>query len=84
VPFKSGFLTLAIRGKAAILPMAISGCFEAWPRFEKLPGPGQFKVIFGESISYEEAVKMEPEELHRVVESKINELFDQINERSIN
>ena len=77
-PFKSGFLTLAIRGKAAILPMAVSGVFQCWPRFHKYPDPGHLKVIYGESIPYEVAKDMDPDELHKLVESMVHELFESI------
>ena len=37
-PFRPGFTTLAVRSSAAILPVAIEGAFQAWPRWHKLPG----------------------------------------------
>ena len=77
-PLKDGFLTLAIRGKAAILPVAISGAYETWPRFLRFPGPGRLKVLYGESISYETAKETPPDELHRTVEAQLHEMFEKI------
>ncbi len=77
-PFKSGFLTFALRGQASILPVAIEGVFEAWPRFNKLPGPGHIKVKFGELIPFETARAMNAEELHDLVEKKVHELFESL------
>lgn len=77
-PFKEGFLTLAMRGKASILPVAIAGVFETWPRFDKYPGAGRFKIVYGEPIPYEIAKDMDPSELHKLVESRIHELYDSI------
>ena len=74
-PLKDGFLTLAIRGKAAILPTAVSGAYETWPRFLRFPGPGRLKVVYGELISYETAKEIPPDELHKLVEEKLHELF---------
>jgi len=74
-PLKEGFLTLAIRGKAAILPVAISGAYEAWPRFLRFPGPGRLKVVYGELIPYETAKEIPLTELHKQVEEKLHELF---------
>ena len=39
-PFRPGFTVLAARSKAWILPVAIEGAFDAWPRSRKLPRPG--------------------------------------------
>jgi len=80
-PLKDGFLTLAIRGKAAILPVAISGAYETWPRFLRFPGPGRLKVIYGEPIPYETAKGIPPDELHQQVEEKLHELFRAIQMR---
>lgn len=77
-PFKSGFLTLALRGKAAILPLAVSGVYESWPRYEKYPGPGRLRVRFGDLIPYEVARNMDPDELHTLVERKVHELFEEL------
>ena len=38
-PFRPGFTVLAARSKAWILPVAIEGAFDAWPRSRKLPRP---------------------------------------------
>ena len=77
-PLKDGFLTLAIRGKASILPVAVSGAFESWPRFLRFPGPGRLKVVYGELIPYEIAKETPPDELHKQVEEKMHDLFRSI------
>ena len=74
--FKPGALTLAVRGKAAILPTVIDGCFNAWPRTNKLPWLwGKIRVLYGKPILYDELKNLSEEELHRLVESRIHELF---------
>ncbi len=78
-PFKQGATTLALRGKAAILPTAIDGCFDAWPRMNKLPWCwGKIRVVFGEPIFYDDFKDLSEEELSRLVETKIHELFERI------
>ena len=77
-PFLQGSLTLAQRTKAAILPAAISGCYEAYPRTKKYPSLwGRFRVVFGQTILYEESKDLSEEELRRLCESKIAELFQE-------
>ncbi|MGL4943963.1 MAG: lysophospholipid acyltransferase family protein [Thermoguttaceae bacterium] len=74
--FKSGFLTLAVRSRATILPTAIAGCFEAWPRTQRLPHlHGSIRVALGTPIPYEEYVSLTETELHSRVESQIRELY---------
>jgi 1-acyl-sn-glycerol-3-phosphate acyltransferase len=50
-PFQPGFTTLAVRGRAAILPVAIEGAFDAWPRTRKWPRPGIIHVHYGPPIT---------------------------------
>ncbi|HBT76145.1 MAG TPA: 1-acyl-sn-glycerol-3-phosphate acyltransferase [Planctomycetaceae bacterium] len=77
VPFKPGFLTLALRSGAAIQPVAIAGCFEAWPRTNALPYPfGAVRVVYGKPIAPEQAKTMPEEELQRLVESRVRELYE--------
>ena len=77
--FKPGALTLALRGKAAILPTAIDGCFDAWPRTNKIPRFwGKIRVVFGEPMLYDDIKNLREEELHRQVETRIHELFNRL------
>jgi 1-acyl-sn-glycerol-3-phosphate acyltransferase len=43
---KPGFLRLAARTNAAVVPVVIRGSFKAWPMTELLPGPGRIRVHF--------------------------------------
>lgn len=54
-PLKSGVLVLARRGKAPLLPVAISGAFESWPRQQPLPYPSVIYIRVGRPISFAEA-----------------------------
>jgi 1-acyl-sn-glycerol-3-phosphate acyltransferase len=82
-PFLHGSLVLAQRTKAAILPTAISGCYEAYPRTKKYPSLwGRIRVVFGKPILYEEIKDLPEEELRRLCEAKIAELFQEaVNKR---
>ncbi|MDR1385921.1 MAG: 1-acyl-sn-glycerol-3-phosphate acyltransferase [Planctomycetaceae bacterium] len=82
-PFKKGVMSLAIRAKAAIIPAAVAGAFEAWPRHQKFPHlfpsrKNTIRVIFGDPIPYEQAAAMTEDELHEYVEKRVKELYEQI------
>lgn len=45
-----GVIALARKTKAAVVPVAITGAFEAWPRNAKLPRPRKVWIEFGTPI----------------------------------
>ena len=49
-PFGAGFALLASRAQAPIVPVAVHGAFEAWPRHRLLPGAGRVHVAYGEPV----------------------------------
>ena len=62
--FKPGFGLLCRRGNAAVVPVAIDGAFETWPRHKKLFSPGGHIFIqYGKCISASEVKKMDDREL---------------------
>jgi len=69
--FRPGFTALAVRSKAAILPVAIEGAFAAWPRSQKFPGLSTIHVFFGEPISPDEVARYEERELAAEVERRV-------------
>jgi 1-acyl-sn-glycerol-3-phosphate acyltransferase len=72
-PFRPGFTTLAVRSKAAILPVAIDGAFEVWPRWKKCPGLGKIRVHFGVPMMPDEIVGRDERELVAEVERRVRE-----------
>jgi 1-acyl-sn-glycerol-3-phosphate acyltransferase len=81
-PFLQGSLTLAQRTKSAILPTAISGCYEAYPRTQKYPTFwGKFRVVYGKLIPYEAIKDLTEEELRHLCEQRIAELFQEAKQR---
>ena len=44
-PFRPGFTALAVRSGAAILPVAVEGAFQVWPRWRSFPAWGRFASI---------------------------------------
>ncbi|MCL2709635.1 MAG: 1-acyl-sn-glycerol-3-phosphate acyltransferase [Planctomycetaceae bacterium] len=75
-PFMQGSLVLAQRTKSAILPVAIAGCYEAFPRMQKFPKLwGRFRVVYGKPLLYEEIKDLSEEELRHLCETKVAELY---------
>lgn len=73
-PFRAGFTTLAVRSKAAILPVAIDGAFYAWPRSRSYPRlTGSIRVHFGEPLSPSDYSTMSEEELLAEVERRVRQ-----------
>jgi len=78
--FHKAVVMLATKSKVPIIPAAIAGAFEAWPRGQKLPTLFRpLRVIFGEPIPYEHAAAMTDDELNQYVEYRVRELYEQIN-----
>ncbi len=70
-PLKPGFLVLARRSGAALLPLALDGAFDAWPRTAWLPKPGVVRVCIGEPIAPETARTLSDEQLVAELEARI-------------
>ena len=57
--FSPGLMLLVKRGAPAVLPVAIDGAFEAWPKGQKLPSLfGHVGLMVGEPIESEELAKL--------------------------
>ena len=73
--FMPGFTTLAVRSGAAILPAAIDGAYQAWPRQQTFPGGGRVRVHYGEPILPAEIAVLDERELSAEVERRVRECF---------
>lgn len=51
--FKPGFLALARRTRSALVPMALAGAFEAWPKGQKLPHSKTVVLYVDEPITFD-------------------------------
>ncbi|MEX0586959.1 MAG: lysophospholipid acyltransferase family protein [Pirellulales bacterium] len=73
---KPGFSALAKRGALSLLPVAIEGAFEAWPRWQPLPGLAVIQLEFGPPILPEEISTFSDRELVAEVERRIRQCHD--------
>jgi 1-acyl-sn-glycerol-3-phosphate acyltransferase len=70
-PLKPGFVALARRSRTPLLPVAVDGAYEAWPRKALLPRPATIHVCFGEPMSVDHIHSLTDEELIAEVEARI-------------
>ena len=60
---KSGFALLAKRAKVPIVPVAIVGAWECWPRTRLFPRPGRVRLEFGKLLMPEEIAAMDERQI---------------------
>ncbi|HVJ67867.1 MAG TPA: lysophospholipid acyltransferase family protein, partial [Caulifigura sp.] len=53
-PMKPGFVALVRRAEVPVIPVAVSGAFQAMPRGAIFLRPRRVRVVFGEAISVEQ------------------------------
>jgi 1-acyl-sn-glycerol-3-phosphate acyltransferase len=70
-PLLPGFVALARRSRAPLLPVGVDGAFEAWPRKAIFPRPATIHVCFGEPISADRIRALSDEELIAEVEARL-------------
>ncbi|MFP4053137.1 MAG: lysophospholipid acyltransferase family protein, partial [Phycisphaerae bacterium] len=70
--FLPGVAMLAQRAADWIIPVAIDGAYEAWPRTQPAPSPGHHIVVqYGEPIAREHARSMKALELLEEIRGSI-------------
>jgi len=76
-PFATGAALIARRGGKPIVPAAILGAFEAWPRTSRLPRAwGRVRVVYGEPIPPERFAGLRSEEATALIEAEVRRLFE--------
>lgn len=74
-PLKPGFSALVTRTGACILPMALEGSYQAWPRRQPVPLPNLVQIEIGPPLSAAEASKLDERQLIAEVDRRIRECF---------
>jgi 1-acyl-sn-glycerol-3-phosphate acyltransferase len=74
-PFQAGFAAIARRSKAAIVPVAIHGAFEALPRGRAWPSPRQIVLAFGAPIGAEDVAGQTDEQLVELTRARIVQML---------
>lgn len=56
LPFTPGFVKVAIQSRAPVVPAAIIGSWEVWPKSKTLPRPGRISIAYGQPIDLTEGI----------------------------
>jgi 1-acyl-sn-glycerol-3-phosphate acyltransferase len=70
---KAGISVLAARARVPIIPAALAGTFEAWPRRSLLPRPYPIRVEYGPPILPDELVGLSNDEVTRLIRDRMLE-----------
>ncbi len=76
--FKNGFVLIARKAKAAIVPVAIDGTFDAWPRHKKRPGLSRIRISYGQAIPAEQVKSMARDELFNKVFAEVTKMQNEL------
>jgi len=82
-PLKPGFSALARRCNVPLLPVAVDGAFDAWPRWQPLPGLSTIHVHIGEPISAEQSKAFDERALVVEVERRIRDCHEVVRARRL-
>jgi 1-acyl-sn-glycerol-3-phosphate acyltransferase len=68
---KAGIAVLAARARVPIVPAAVAGTFEAWPRTRRFPRPHPIRVHYGPPIPPEQIAGLAPEALVDLIRARM-------------
>jgi 1-acyl-sn-glycerol-3-phosphate acyltransferase len=71
---KSGFSLLAKKAGVPIVPVAIVGAHECWPRSRLLPRPGRIRLEFGRVIPAAEIARLDEQSILELCAARLREL----------
>jgi 1-acyl-sn-glycerol-3-phosphate acyltransferase len=71
-PLKPGFAAMARRGRVPLLPMALDGAYDAWPRTALLPRSSTIHLVIGDPMSPAEIESLSDEALIAELQSRID------------
>jgi 1-acyl-sn-glycerol-3-phosphate acyltransferase len=82
-PFTSGYASLAVKANATLVPVAIAGAFEAFPRTQKFPSffKPRVRVEYGAPILPADYAGLSADEINELVVARITEMFERIRRR---
>jgi 1-acyl-sn-glycerol-3-phosphate acyltransferase len=81
-PFKPGVIVLARKARVPLVPVAIEGAFDAWPRHRKLPRMATVLVAYGEPILPGELIGVDRDDAAERVTTQIRTLHNELRRRA--
>jgi 1-acyl-sn-glycerol-3-phosphate acyltransferase len=76
---KGGFGTLARKCNVPIVPVAIAGAFDSWPRTRPRPGLARIAVSIGEPLQPEDFAGLSEDELLALLHQRLEKLLAEAN-----
>lgn len=76
-PLKPGFLSVARRSKVPLIPIAITGAYEALPRGSRLPLRYPLRVAVGQAITAEQVAALDDEAVLALISARLHECQQQ-------
>lgn len=70
-PFMPGFCSLARRAGVPLLPVALDGAFDSWPRWRPFPWPAVIHVQFGPPLLPAEIENLDDRQLVAAIEARV-------------
>jgi 1-acyl-sn-glycerol-3-phosphate acyltransferase len=71
-PLKPGFCAVARRARTLLMPAAIDGAFDAWPRDRLLPRYSMLRIQFGPAVTPEEIAVMTDDQIIAEVYNRLS------------
>jgi len=84
--FRKGAAILSIHAQAPIVPIAIEGFYEAWPRHKKFPKFTNLQLVFGKPIQpppLNEASEAAYERLTSELKSRVTAMWQELREKEL-
>jgi 1-acyl-sn-glycerol-3-phosphate acyltransferase len=72
--FKNGFGLIAKRAGVPVVPVAIVGAYECWPRTRLFPRPGRIRLEFGKILTAAEVAAMDERQIFEVCTQRLRDL----------
>ena len=79
MPLQNGFALVVRRADVPIIPVAIDGAFQSWPRAAVLPHPHPIRVKFGPPINVD---GLKPAEIVALADRALHGLLDDLRRQS--
>ena len=80
--FESGLMLIIKRARPTVLPAAVGGAYDVWPRERKRPKPlGRMGAMYGQPIKAEELLAMDEAEALETLRQRVQALQDEVETR---
>jgi 1-acyl-sn-glycerol-3-phosphate acyltransferase len=70
---KPGIAVLASKARVPVIPAAVAGSFEAWPRSRKFPRPHPVRIHYGRPIMPAEIAGLDQETVTKLIRARIRD-----------